>query len=117
MEFEITQDMVGKPLEILLYICRGEGSTETIGYVDASICTYNTNNHLGLYIFGSYDGRKWACLGHREKRGTFTDIGALVEHTDCRYFRFVLAGKLAKESRFDYIEVSSKNSKLSTKIR
>lgn len=117
MEFEITQDMVGKPLEILLYICRGEGSTETIGYVDASICTYNTNNHLGLYIFGSYDGRKWSCLGHREKRGTFTDIGALVEHTDCRYFRFVLAGKLAKESRFDYIEVSSKNSKLSTKIR
>lgn len=117
MEFEITQDMVGKPLEILLYICRGEGSTETIDYVDASICTYNTNNYLGLYIFGSYDGRKWACLGHREKRGTFTDIGALVEHTDCRYFRFVLAGKLTKESRFDYIEVSSKNSKLSTKIR
>lgn len=117
MEFEITQDMVGKPLEILLYICRGEGSTETIDYVNASIRTYNTNNHLGLYIFGSYDGRKWACLGHREKRGTFTDIGALVEHTDCRYFRFVLAGKLAKESRFDYIEVSSKNSKLSTKIR
>ena len=117
MEFEITQDMVGNPLEILLYICRGEGSTETIDYVNASIRTYNTNNYLGLYIFGSYDGRKWACLGHREKRGTFTDIGALVEHTDCRYFRFVLAGKLTKESRFDYIEVSAKESKLSTKIR
>lgn len=117
MEFEITQDMVNKPVEILLYICRGKGSTETIDYVDASICTYDVSNRLGLYVFGSYDGRKWACLGHREKNGTFTDIGTLVEHTDCRYFRFVLAGKLTKESRFDYIEVSAKESKLSTKIR
>lgn len=76
-----------------------------------------TDTYLGLYVFGSYDGRKWACLGHRERTGGFTDIGTLVEHTDCRYFRFVLAGKLDKQSRFDYIEVSAKDSKLSTKIR
>lgn len=72
---------------------------------------------VGLYVFGSYDGRKWVCLGHREKRGTFTDIGALVERTDCRFFRFVLAGQVSKDSRLDYFEVSSLASKLSGKIR
>lgn len=116
-EFEITEDMVEKPCEILLLIYRGPNSSEKIGYVDGSIEIYNLCNHLGLYVFGSYDGRRWACLGHRERHGTFTDIGTLVEHTDCRYFRFVLAGKLDKQSRFDYMEVSARDSKLSTKIR
>ncbi|GEM_PF-2392951 len=77
--------------------------------------TYDTI--LGLYVFGSYDGRKWACLGHREKSGEFRDIGTLVERTDCRFFRFVLAGQVSKDSRLDYFEVSSRQSKLSTKIR
>lgn len=77
--------------------------------------TYDTI--LGLYVFGSYDGRKWACLGHREKSGEFRDIGTLVERTDCRFFRFVLAGQVSKNSRLDYFEVSSRQSKLSTKIR
>ena len=72
---------------------------------------------LGLYVFGSYDGRKWACLGHREKSGDFRDIGTLVERTDCRFFRFVLAGRLNKNSRIDYVEVSYDSSKLNTKIR
>lgn len=77
--------------------------------------TYDTV--LGLYVFGSYDGRKWACLGHREKSGEFRDIGTLVERTDCRFFRFVLAGQVSKDSRLDYFEVSSRNSKLNSKIR
>lgn len=77
--------------------------------------TYDTI--LGLYVFGSYDGRKWACLGHREKSGEFRDIGTLVERTDCRFFRFILAGQVSKNSRLDYFEVSSRQSKLSTKIR
>lgn len=77
--------------------------------------TYDTI--LGLYVFGSYDGRKWACLGHREKSGEFRDIGTLVERTDCRFFRFILAGQVSKNSRLDYFEVSSRNSKLNTKIR
>ncbi len=72
---------------------------------------------LGLYVFGSYDGRKWACLGHREKSGKFCDIGTLVERTDCRFFRFILAGQVSKDSRLDYFEISSRQSKLSTKIR
>ncbi len=86
--------------------------TETIVDTDT---TYE--GILGLYIFGSYDGRKWSLLGHREKSGDFRDIGALVERTDCRFFRFVLAGQVSKDSRFDYLEVSSRKSKLSTKIR
>lgn len=77
--------------------------------------TYDTI--LGLYVFGSYDGRKWACIGHREKSGEFCDIGTLVERTDCRFFRFILAGQVSKDSRLDYFEVSSRQSKLSTKIR
>lgn len=77
--------------------------------------TYDTI--LGLYVFGSYDGRKWACIGHREKSGEFRDIGTLVERTDCRFFRFILAGQVSKDSRLDYFEVSSRQSKLSTKIR
>ena len=73
--------------------------------------------YLGLYLFGSYDGRKWALLGHREKQGKFTDIGSVVERTDCRFFRFVLAGQISKDSRLDYFEVSAGASKLNTKIR
>ncbi len=86
--------------------------TETVVDTDK---TYDTI--LGLYIFGSYDGRKWALLGHREKNSDFRDIGALVERTDCRFFRFVLAGQVSKDSRFDYFEVSSRASKLNGKIR
>ncbi len=86
--------------------------TETVVDTDTSY-----EGLLGLYIFGSYDGRKWALLGHREKSGDFRDIGALVERTDCRFFRFVLAGQVSKESRFDYFEVSSRKSKLNGKIR
>ena len=72
---------------------------------------------LGLYIFGSYDSRKWACLGHRERTGTFTDIGCLVERTDCKFFRILLAGQLKSNSRLDYIEAAQKASVLNTKIR
>lgn len=74
-------------------------------------------NYLGLYVFGSYDGYKWACLGHREKAGSFNDIGCLVERTDCRFFRLVLAGQLRASSRLDYFELSSRPSRLNTKIR
>ena len=72
---------------------------------------------IGIYVFGSYDGRKWALLGHREKSGNFRDIGTLVERTDCRFFRFVLAGQISKDSRLDYFEVSMRKSKLNGKIR
>lgn len=75
------------------------------------------DGYLRILVQGSYDGRKWVTLGHNTKRGKFRDMGCLVERTDCRFFRFVLAGKITKQSRFDYFEVSSKNSKLGAKIR
>lgn len=76
-----------------------------------------SDGYFRILVQGSYDGRKWVTLGHNTKRGKFRDMGCLVERTDCRFFRFVLAGKITKQSRFDYFEVSSKNSKLGAKIR
>jgi len=75
------------------------------------------SKYLGLYVYGSYDGRRWSLLGVQEKTGKFTDIGCLVERTDCKFFRYALAGQITKDSRLDYIELSSKQSRLSTKIR
>ena len=103
---------------IYLYAYSGDSSTP----INTTAFKYSFSEiieppYLGLYLFGSYDGRKWALLGHREKQGKFTDIGTLVERTDCKFFRFVLAGQITKDSRLDYFEVSSNPSKLNTKIR
>lgn len=73
--------------------------------------------YLGCYVFGSYDGRKWSLLGGNERKGKFTDIGCLIEHTDVKFFRVVLAGQLKGESRMDYMEMSHQPSVLNTKIR
>lgn len=73
--------------------------------------------YVGLYIFGSYDGRKWSLLGGKEKSGVFTDIGCDVEHTDVRFLRYILAGNVKGDSRIDYMEMSHASSVLNTKIR
>lgn len=72
---------------------------------------------VGCYIFGSYDGRKWALLGGNEKQGKFTNIGCLVSHVDIRFYRVCLAGQITGKTRIDYMELSSKGSMLNTKIR
>lgn len=72
---------------------------------------------VGLYIFGSYDGRKWALIGCKEKQGEFANIGCKVERSDVRYFRFALAGQLNKKSRLDHFKISTEPSMLNTKIR
>ena len=72
---------------------------------------------LGLYVFGSYDGRQWALLGGNERDGQFTDIGCKISHTDIRFLRVCLAGKLSKDARIDYIEVSADGSALNGKLR
>ena len=72
---------------------------------------------LGLYVFGSYDGRQWALFGDNERNGRFTDIGCKISHTDIRFLRVCLAGKLSKNSRIDYIEVSLDGSMLNGKLR
>lgn len=73
--------------------------------------------HVGIYVFGSYDGRKWAMLGGNEKTGKFTNIGCLVEHTDVRFFRVCLAGQVTGKTRIDYMEMSACGSILNGKIR
>lgn len=72
---------------------------------------------IGCYVFGSYDGRQWALLGGKEKGGKFTDIGCKISHTDIRFLRICLAGKLTKDTRIDYIEVSADGSALNSKLR
>lgn len=72
---------------------------------------------IGCYIFGSYDGRKWAMLGGNERAGTFTDIGCNIEHTDVKFLRICLAGQLQGDSRINYMEISHAPSELNTKIR
>ena len=77
---------------------------------------------LGLYVFGSYDGRQWALLGANERddtyqSGKFTDIGCKISHTDIRFLRVCIAGKLSKDTRIDYIEVSADGSALNGKLR
>jgi hypothetical protein len=78
---------------------------------------FETEVNLGLYVFGSYDGRQWSLLGGNEKEGNFTDIGCKISHTDIRFLRVCLAGKLSKDTRIDYIEVSSDGSALNGKLR
>ena len=72
---------------------------------------------VGCYVFGSYDGRQWSLLGGNEKGGMFTDIGCKIAHTDIRFLRVCLAGKLSKNTRIDYIEVSAEGSALNGKLR
>lgn len=72
---------------------------------------------IGCYVFGSYDGRQWALLGRNEKSGKFTDIGCKIAHTDVKFLRLCLAGKLSKESRIDFVEVAADGSILNTKVR
>ena len=73
--------------------------------------------YLGLYIFGSYDGRQWAMIGGNERQGKFTDIGCKIERADIKFIRVCLAGQVTGKSRIDYIEVAFDPSILNTKIR
>ena len=51
------------------------------------------------------------------KGGKFNDIGCKISHTDIRFLRVCLAGKLSKNTRIDYIEVSAEGSALNGKLR
>lgn len=73
---------------------------------------FETDNVFGCYVFGSYDGRRWAMIGGNEKSGQFTDIGCLVSRIDCKYFKVCCAGRLSTESRIDYLELVSQGSRL-----
>lgn len=98
-----------------------EDVTETVVSVDSGnyYIIQRTENYstVGCYVFGSYDGRQWALLGGNEKEGKFTDIGCKISHTDIRFLRVCLSGKLSKDTRIDYIEVSADGSALNGKLR
>ena len=80
--------------------------------MNLSIEIMATDNVLGLYAFGSHDGRRWAFIGGNERSGEFTDIGCLVERVDCKFFKVCLAGKLSADSRLDYLELAADGSRL-----
>lgn len=71
----------------------------------------------GCYLFGSYDNKKWALLGARERDGDFRDIGLIAYRTDCKYFRLLFVGQLADKSSIEYIEQIVSDRMYRTKIR
>ena len=75
-----------------------------------------TARYSGIYVFGSYDGFKWAFLGGSEKKGLLRDLGTVVERTDCKYFKIGFVGRLSSESYLNNIVIAAQE-KLSTKIR
>lgn len=73
--------------------------------------------YIRLLIEGSYDGRGWAIIGEKHKTGVFNDIGCNVSRTDCKFYRFILAGQLQNDSRLDFVEFSALPSRLDSKPR
>lgn len=63
------------------------------------------NTLFGIYVLGSFDGRKWAVIGGRERNGRFVDIGCLTERYDVRYLLVVLAGDIGATGKIDSISV------------
>lgn len=59
-----------------------------------------------LVCWGSYDCRKWTCLGGIDRVGSIKDIGKVVNRTDCKYFKFAFFGKLQPGSFIDYAEAN-----------
>ncbi len=107
-----------------VYILTRPLTLGTIAYKQAFRCVVrgvfellDDTKALGLYVFGSYDGRKMSLLGRNEKRGgMFTDIGCRVERTDVKFYRLCLAGQLKQNSRLDFIEITNEP-KLHDKLR
>ena len=98
-----------------------EDVTETVVSVDSGnyYTIQRTENYstVGCYVFGSYDGRKWALLGGQEKGGTFTDLGCKISRSDVKFLRLCISGKLSKDSRIDFVEIAAEGSVLNAKIR
>lgn len=63
---------------------------------------------LGLYVVGSYDGKRWSVLGGNERQGKFSDLGCLVERVDVRYIMICLSGTIGKDGCIDSILVESR---------
>ena len=80
---------------------------------------YETNNRIGIYVFGSLDCEKWAYLGGNEvscKYETIRNIGCKIERMGAKFLRVLFVGKLLGDSTIEYLEISSIR-KYSNKIR
>lgn len=79
----------------------------------------NTDNHIGIYVFGSLDCEKWTYIGGNEIKcsyETIRNIGCKVERMGVKYMRVLFVGKLRKGSKIDTISISSAK-KYASKIR
>lgn len=113
------QITLSKPYKLrvnISYIAQGRGNTSLTVY-PFSISEVKSKDTLGLYAFGSYDGRQWSLLGGNEKSGKFTDIGCKIAHTGIKFIRICMAGKISHASRIDFVEISYDDSNLNTKLR
>lgn len=73
----------------------------------AALTTNGTGGkYAGLYVFGSYDGEKWAFIGGTEQKGTLRDIGVKIELSDMVYFRFGLVGQVSPASLINFIDAT-----------
>ena len=114
---EITGDVqtmfITRPLKM------GDGFKQMItAVVRGDFKTNSTlQHHAGIYIFGSYDGKRWNFLGGHEAKGELKDLGAKVERTDCKYFRIAFVWNISTDSTINYIEIEGKESLLNKKIR
>ena len=71
----------------------------------------------GIYVFGSYDAKKWQFLGGNEVGGSFRDLGALAERVDVKYFRILFVGNLKGNSSIEHIDMSVGSRLLLSKLR
>ena len=78
---------------------------------------FESDKTIGLYVFGSYDGRQWSLVGGNEKSGSFTDIGSKIAHTGIKFIKICLAGTISHHSRIDFVEVEYDGSALNSKLR
>lgn len=62
--------------------------------------------YAGLYVFGSYDGEKWAFIGGTEQKGMLRDLGAKVELSDMIYFRIGMVGQVSPTSLINFIDAT-----------
>lgn len=93
---------------------------QLLDYIVSGQYTHMTSTPLplaGLYLFGSYDCRRWALLGGREAPGTLRDTGCLAARADCRYFRVLFAAKLCGGSLIERVDISASSRLLARKMR
>ena len=93
---------------------------QLLDYIASGQYTPMTSTPLplaGLYLFGSYDCRRWALLGGREAPGTLRDTGCLAARADCRYFRVLFTSKLCGGSLIERVDISASSRLLARKMR